>query len=202
MFSRSIAAIAVLTVAAVSLAAGETYQIDSMHTTVGFTVRHMVINNVGGSFKDFMGTVEYDGKDLMSVKASGTIKAASIDTGIAKRDQHLRSPDFLDVAKYPEITFQSERVEKQGDAYALVGKLTLHGVTQEVSLPISVSGPIKDSWGNERIGLGINGALNRKVYGINWSQTLDNGGLVVSDEVKVEINAEAVKQAPAPAEKK
>lgn len=176
------------------------YQVDPAHTEVGFSVRHMVINNVKGSFKDFAGTVEYDGKDLMSVKAGGSIKAGSIDTGIAGRDEHLRGPDFFDVAKYPEITFQSERVEKQGEGYVLIGKFTMHGVTKEIALPFTITGPIKDPYGKTRIGIETSLTLNRKDYGINWSKTLDNGGLVVADEVKVEIGAEAVKQeAEAPA---
>jgi polyisoprenoid-binding protein YceI len=198
MSFRSLIVVAAAVIAASSVAESETYQIDPMHTLVGFSVRHMVINTVKGSFKDVSGTVEYDGKDPMSVKAGGAIKAASIDTGVAKRDEHLRSPDFFDAARFPEITFESERIEKQGGAAVLVGKLTMHGVTKEVSLPLTVSGPIKDSWGNERIGIETTTMLNRKDYGINWSQKLDNGGLVVGDEVKVEINAEAVKQAPKP----
>lgn len=192
-----ILALVVLCVAGAAF--GDAYQIDPAHTTVGFTIRHMVINNVRGSFRDFSGTFEYDGKDPLSLKASGSIKVASIDTGIAKRDEHLRSPDFFDAARLPEITFQSERAVKQAGGYALVGKLTMHGVTKDVALPVTITGPIKDPWGSERIGVEIVTTLNRKDYGVNWSQTLDNGGLVVADEVKVEISAEAVKQAPAPA---
>jgi len=184
--------------AATTLALGaDVYQIDPQHTDVGFSIRHMVINNVKGSFKDFAGTIEYDGKDPLALKAGGTIKVASIDTGIAQRDEHLRSPDFFDVAKFPEILFQGERVEKQGDGYALIGKFTMHGVTKEISMPFTISGPIVDPYGKTRIGIETSLTLNRQDYGVNWSKTLDNGGLVVGNDVKIEIGAEAVKQDPA-----
>jgi len=175
----------------------DVYQIDPQHTDVGFSIRHMVINNVKGSFKDFVGTIEYDGKDPLTIKANGTIKVASIDTGIAQRDEHLRSPDFFDVEKYPDIKFQGERVEKQGEGFALIGKFTMHGVTKEISMPFTISGPIVDPYGKTRIGIETGMTLNRQDYGVNWSKTLDNGGLVVGDDVKIEINAEAVKQEPA-----
>jgi polyisoprenoid-binding protein YceI len=193
------AGVALALVLAVSTPAigADVYQIDPQHTVVGFSIRHMVINNVKGSFKDFAGTIEYDGKDPLTIKVRGAIKAASIDTGIAGRDEHLRGADFFDVAAFPEITFQGERVEKQGDNFVLIGKFTMHGVTKEISMPFTISGPIVDPWGKTRIGIETSLTLNRKDYGINWSKTLDNGGLVVGDEVKIEIGAEAVKQDPA-----
>lgn len=188
----------VFVLAATAFALGsDVYQVDPQHTDIGFSIRHMVINNVKGSFKDFAGTIEYDGKDPLTIKASGTIKATSIDTAIAARDEHLRGPDFFDVAKYPEIAFKSERVEKQGDGYVLTGKFTMHGITKELSLPFTISGPIVDPYGKSRIGIEAVTTVNRQDYGINWSKTLDNGGLMVADEVKIEINAEAVKQEPA-----
>ena len=177
------------------------YEVDSQHTTVGFSIRHMLINNVKGSFKNFTGTIEYDGKDPLTIKASGTIKVASLDTGIQGRDEHLRGPDFLDATQYPDIAFQSERVEKKGNGYALIGKFTMHGVTKEVTLPFTLSGPIVDPLGNTRIGIETGATLNRQDYGINWNKTLDNGGLLVGNEVKAEINAEAVKQIADPAKK-
>ena len=176
------------------VASADVYKIDAAHTTVGFTIRHMVINNVVGSFKQFEGTFEYDGADVATMKLSGKIQAASIDTGIAARDEHLRGPDFFDVAKYPEITFQSARVEKQGDQYMMYGSFTMHGVTKEIVMPLTITGPITDPWGKVRVGLETSLTINRKDYGINWSQTLDNGGLVVADEVKIQIGAEAVKE--------
>jgi polyisoprenoid-binding protein YceI len=179
----------------------DVYQVDTQHTTVGFSIRHMVINNVRGSFKDFNGTIEYDGKDPLTIQAVGTIKVASIDTGIQGRDEHLRGPDFFHVTQYPEITFQSERVEKRESGYSLIGKFTMHGVTREITLPFTLSGPVVDPWGKTRIGIETGVTLNRQDYGINWSKTLDNGGLVVGDEVKIEINAEAVKKVAEPPKK-
>lgn len=175
----------------------DVYQVDPQHTDIGFSIRHMVINNVKGSFKEFAGRIEYDGKDPLTVKVGGSIKAASIDTAIAARDEHLRGPDFFDVAKYPEIAFQGERVEKQGDGYTLIGKFTMHGITKEISLPFTISGPIVDPYGKSRIGIEAGTVLNRQDYGINWNKTLDTGGVLVGDDVKIEINAEAVKQEPA-----
>ena len=179
----------------------DVYQVDSQHTTVGFSIRHMVINNVKGSFKDFIGTIGYDGKDPLTIQAGGTIKVASINTGIEGRDEHLRGPDFFHVTQYPDIAFQSERVEKRGNGYLLIGKFTMHGVTKEIALPLTISGPVVDPWGKTRIGIETGVTLNRQDYGINWNKTLDNGGLVVGDEVKIEINAEAVKQVTEPAKK-
>jgi polyisoprenoid-binding protein YceI len=186
----------VLAVSTLALAS-DVYQIDPQHTDVGFSIRHMVINNVKGSFKDFAGTIEYDGKDVLGLKADGTIQVKSVDTGIAKRDDHLRSPDFFDVEKYPDIKFQGERVEKHGESYAMIGKFTMHGVTKDIEIPFSVTGPVKDPWGQMRIGMEGHLTLNRQDYGVNWNKTLDNGGVLVGDEVKIEINAEAVMQEPA-----
>ncbi len=177
-----------------SLALADTYQIDPVHSTVGFSIRHLVINNVKGQFKEFSGTVEYDGKDAATVKASGSIKVASVDTAMPARDNHLRSPAFFDATKYPEIAFQSTGVEKQGEGYMIAGKFTMHGVTKEIKMPLMVTGPIVDPMGKTRIGLETSLVINRQDYGVSWSQKLDNGGLVVGDEVKIEINAEAIKQ--------
>jgi polyisoprenoid-binding protein YceI len=179
----------------------DVYHVDSQHTTVGFSIRHMVINNVKGSFKDFTGTIRYDGKDPLTIQAGGTIKVASIDTGIQGRDEHLRGPDFFHVSQYPDIVFQSERVEKQGNGYSLIGKFTMHGVTKEIALPFTVSGPVVDPWGKTRIGIEAGMTLNRQDYGIKWNKTLDNGGLLVGDDVKIEINAEAAQLEAEPAKK-
>jgi polyisoprenoid-binding protein YceI len=171
--------------------AADTYNIDPTHSNVGFAVTHMVINTVRGKFTEFTGTVSLEGNQVK--EASGTIQAKSIDTGIERRDNHLRSPDFFDAAKFPTITFQSKRIEKQGSENVLVGDFTMHGVTKEISLPVSIKGPIKDPWGNSRIGLQARAKVNRREYGLKYSQALEAGGLVVGDEVELEINAEAVK---------
>jgi polyisoprenoid-binding protein YceI len=151
----------------------------------------MVINTVHGKFNEFTGTLSLDGTSVK--EASGTIQAKSIDTGIERRDNHLRSPDFFDAAKFPTITFQSKRAEKQGSDTVLVGDFTMHGVTKELSLPLTVKGPIKDPWGNNRIGLQAKTKINRRDYGLKYNQALETGGLVVGDEIELEINAEAVK---------
>jgi polyisoprenoid-binding protein YceI len=185
------ATIVCLALTATQLTAAETYTIDPAHSTVGFGVTHMVINTVHGKFNDFAGTVSLEGTELK--EATGTIQTKSIDTGIERRDTHLKSPDFFDVAKFPTITFQTKRAEKQGSEMVLVGDFTMHGVTKEISLAVTLKGPIKDPWGNSRIGLQARTKLNRRDYGLKYSQALETGGLVVGDEIELEINAEAVK---------
>jgi polyisoprenoid-binding protein YceI len=126
------------------------------------------------------------------------IKVASISTGVEARDNHLRGPDFFDAANHPEITFVSTAVKVTGkDVYAVTGNLTMRGVTKQITLPVTFLGAVKDPWGNERAGFETNITLNRKDYGINWNKALDQGGFVLSDEVKVAINIEAVKEKPA-----
>ena len=173
--------------------ASETYNIDPAHSTVGFAVSHMVINTVKGKFNEFTGTVAL--ADNAVQEAKGTIQTKTIDTGVARRDADLRSATFFDTDKYPTITFQSKRAEKKGDETVLVGDFTMHGVTKEMFLPVTVKGPIKDPWGNSRIGLQAKAKLSRKDYGLLYNKALETGGLVVGDEVEIEINAEAVKSA-------
>jgi polyisoprenoid-binding protein YceI len=173
------------------LRAAETYAIDSAHSSVGFAITHLVINTVHGRFNEFSGTIKLEGTTVK--EATGTIQTKSIDTGIEKRDNHLKSGDFFDVAKFPTITFQSKRVDQHGAETVLIGDFTMHGVTKEVSLPLTVKGPIKDPWGNSRIGVQMRAKLNRKDYDLKYNQALEAGGLVLSEEVELEINAEAVK---------
>lgn len=172
------------------LHAADTYRIDPVHSTVAFSVKHMVINNVKGKFTEFNGTLVVDNNLLQEAK--GTIQTKSVDTGIAQRDADLSSPNFFDSAKYPTITFTSKRVEKHGDQTLLVGDYTMHGVTKELTLPVTLSGPIKDPWGGTRVGLEASTKLNRKDYGLLYNKALETGGLVVGDEISIEINAEAV----------
>ena len=171
--------------------AADSYKIDPAHSTVGFSVTHMVINTVQGKFKEFEGTVDVDNNAVQA--AQGTIQTKSIDTGIDRRDGHLRSPDFFDATQYPTITFKSKRAEKKDGGTVLIGDFTMHGVTKELALPVTLKGPIKDPWGNSRIGLQAKTKLNRRDYGLKYNQALETGGLVVADEVELEINAEAVK---------
>jgi polyisoprenoid-binding protein YceI len=171
--------------------AADTYKIDPVHSSIGFSVKHLVISNVKGKFNEFSGVVELDNGAIKS--ANGTIQTKSIDTGVAQRDSDLRSANFFDVQKYPTITFQGKRVEKKGDQFLLIGDYTMHGVTKELTLPVTVSGPVKDPWGNSRIGLEARTKVNRKDYGMTYNKVLEAGGLMVGDEVQIDINAEAVK---------
>jgi polyisoprenoid-binding protein YceI len=181
-----------LALGTLSVRAADTYQVDPAHSSVGFSITHMVINEVKGRFTEFAGTIAMNGGDIAEIK--GTIQTKSIDTSIAKRDDHLRSKDFFDVATHPTITFTSKKVERKGDRQFVTGDYTMHGVTKEVTIPVTVRGPIKDMAGKDRIGLKGKLELNRKDYGLTWSRTLETGGLVVADEVEIELNAEAVKQ--------
>jgi len=191
--SKILALILILFCSSKPARAADTYKVDPVHSSVGFSVRHLVISNVKGKFDEFSGTIVVENNAIK--EASGTIQTKSINTGVVKRDEDLRSPNFFDVAKYPTITFQSKRVEKRGDQTILVGDYTMHGVTKEMALPVKVTGPVKDPWGNTRLGLEARTRLSRKEYGMTYNQVLEAGGVVVADEVELEINAEAVKAA-------
>lgn len=185
-----------------ALARAATYDIDTAHSSAGFTVRHLAVSNVRGEFGKVTGTVEYDDKDVAKTKVEATIDATTVNTREAKRDEHLKSPDFFDVATYPTITFKSKKVEKGSKGLKVTGDLTMHGVTRPVVL--DVEGPtkeVKDPWGNVRIGASATAKLNRKDYGVSFNKTLDSGGLMVGEEVAVAIDLELVKKAPAEAKK-
>jgi polyisoprenoid-binding protein YceI len=183
---------AVLALASPALAA-DTYQFDKSHTTVGFQVRH-IFTMLGGKFQDFSGTIRVDRAKPESSSVEFTIQAATIFTNDAKRDEHLRNPDFFDVANHPTITFKSASVRTAGkDVYEVTGNLTMRGVTRQVTLPVTFLGEGKDPWGNEKMGFSLATSLNRKDFGINWNKALDQGGVLLGDEVKVEISVEANK---------
>lgn len=168
------------------------YVIDVAHSSVGFSVRHLVISNIKGKFKDFSGTIMLDSEDISKSSVNITIKTASIDTDDEKRNNHLKSADFFDVEKYGEITFVSKKVTKSDDGFVAVGDLTIHGVTKEVSIPFSLTGPIA-AFGDYRLGVEANLVINRHDYGVSWSKALDNGGLVVGNDVKISLEVEGVK---------
>jgi polyisoprenoid-binding protein YceI len=179
---------------------GGDYNIDPAHSIIGFSIRHLEIAWVEGRFKDFKGAIHFDEKDVTKSSVEFTAKVESIDTGVEPRNKHLRTADFFDVEKYPEMTFKSTRVERKGkDGYVLHGDLTLKGVTKQVALPFTVTGAIKDPWGNTRFGVQAETKLDRRDYGITWGKTLENGGLDVGNEVTIELQLEAVKPAPKPA---
>lgn len=176
--------------------AAETYNIDASHANVGFKIRHLM-SQVTGHFRGFEGTVHIDRDDPEASSVEFTIQANSIDTANEKRDGHLKSPDFFDVANHPTITFKSTSVKPTGDdVYEVTGDFTMHGVTKSIALPVKVLGEMTDPWGNQRIGFEIEATLNRKDYGITYNQVLDQGGLMLGEEVVVGINLEAVKAKP------
>jgi len=193
--SKVVVAIAFTLVAPV-LANADTWQIDPMHTSVEFTVRHMMISNVKGTFEKTSGTVTIDGSDPTTAKIDATIDASSINTRVERRDADLKSPDFLDVAKYPTITFKSTKVEANGEGkWKVTGDLTLHGVTKPVVLDVEGTGaPIKDPFGNTRAGASATTKINRRDFGISYNKTLDAGGVMVGDEVSITIDVEAIKK--------
>lgn len=183
-FRNTIFAAAVFAFATVAAFAGE-YKIDPVHSTLGFGVRHLGISTVHGKFTDFDGVISYDEKDPSKSSVKVTIKTASINTGNDTRDKDLRSDNFFDVAKYPEITFQSTSVKKNGDDWVATGNYTMHGVTKSLELPFTLSGPVKDPWGNQRIGVESSTKVNRSDYGI----TADKG--LIGEEVKIDLTVEA-----------
>lgn len=194
---RIIHAVAVLALLALpALAAAETWSIDADHSSVGFTVRHMMVSNVKGSFGTFSGTVEVDEKDSAGSKVSVTIDAASINTGVAKRDEHLRSADFFDTARYPTVTYVSKKVEKSGkDRLKVYGDLTLRGVTRQVVL--DVEGPSaahRDPWGKTRRGASATATINRRDFGLTWNKVIEAGGVLVGDEVKIILEMEFIRK--------
>ncbi len=178
-------------------AAASSWQLDPKHTTVGFKVKHMMVSYVEGEFQQVEGTADYDPANHTALSVSVTVQMASVDTDEAKRDGHLKSADFFDVEQYPTMTFKSTGVKDAGDGELQVtGDLTLHGVTKPVVLDVEGLGqPIIDPWGNERVGAEVTGKLNRQDFGVSWSDTLDGGGLVVDDVVKLDINVELVRPA-------
>jgi polyisoprenoid-binding protein YceI len=173
--------------------AADSYTIDAGHSEVSFQIRHLV-SQVRGRFNDFSGTIALDAAKPESSSVEFKIKATSVDTALADRDKHLRSADFFDVEKHPEITFKSTAIKASGkDTYAVTGNLTIRGVTKQVTLPVSFLGTARDPWGNDKAGFETATTLNRKDYGIVWNAALDAGGFILGDDVKVSINLEAQK---------
>ena len=176
----------------------DSWNIDTSHSHVTFMVRHMVFAKVRGRFTRWSGKLGLDPQNLAGSIVDVQIDAGSIDTGEVQRDGHLKSPDFLDVAQFPEISFKSRRVEAKGpDKARIVGDLTVHGQTREVVLEAEVSGRGKDPWGNERLGFSAATAIDRTEFGLKWNQALEAGGVLVGNKVDIEIELQAVKQAAA-----
>ncbi|MBK8500915.1 MAG: polyisoprenoid-binding protein [Saprospiraceae bacterium] len=167
--------------------------IDPTHSELTFKVKHMMITNVKGEFKNF--SVEVDGEDIFKSTVDVTIDAASINTNNGDRDNHLKSADFFDAENHKELSFKSTSFKhKDDDEYELKGMLTIKGISKEVSLDVEFGGINKDPWGNEKAGLSISGKINRKDWGLNWNTALETGGVLVSEEVKISGEIQFVKQ--------
>ena len=174
------------------------WEIDSSHSSVHFSVRHLVIAKVRGSFARWSGTVQAPDGDFSKATVAVTIDASSIDTGVADRDTHLKSGDFFDVAQYPELRFVGKRVQpRSGDEIDVVGDLTIKGITREVVLHVERLGQTKDPWGNVRAAFSAKASIDRKDFGLTWNQVLETGGVMVGDRVEIEAEIEAVKQVEA-----
>jgi polyisoprenoid-binding protein YceI len=179
-----------------SIAMAANYQLDADHSSIQFKIRHLTVSNVTGTFNKFKGSASVEGEDIATLKVEVTIDAASVDTGHEKRDEHLRNADFLDVAKYPTITFVSKKVMKaEPGKLRVTGDLTLHGVTREIT--VDLEGPtleVKDPWGNFRRGATGAARIDRRDFGITWNKALDTGGLVVGNEVSIQVDIEWVRK--------
>ena len=179
-----------------STQAATKWAIDANHSEIGFKVKHLMITNVAGKFDKFEGSIESEGDDFVNAKINFTAEAASVNTGQPQRDGHLQSPDFFDVAKFPKIKFENSKLEKvSGDKYALSGDLTIKGVTKPVKLDVEFAGIAKDMQGNTKAGFEITGKINRTDFGLTFNAPLETGGVVLSEEVKLLINAQLIKQA-------
>ena len=178
------------------IAGAATYQLDTDHSSIQFKIRHLTVSNVTGTFNKIKGSASIEGEDLATLKVEVTIDAASVDTGHPKRDEHLRTADFLDVTKYPTITFVSKKVVKADPGkLRITGDLTLHGVTREITVDLEGPTPeIKDPWGNFRRGATGTARIDRRDFGITWNKALDTGGLVVGNEVGIQVDIEWVRK--------
>ena len=174
-----------------SAAAQNSYQIDPAHTSAKFAVKHMMISEVHGRFDKVSGSAIYDPNNPAADKLDASIELGSVDTDQPQRDADLKSPNFFDTAKFPAMTFRSTRFEKHGKQLVVVGELNLHGMTKPLTLTVDqISPEVKDPYGMLRFGAHASGLINRKDFGITWNQTLDNGGAVVADEIRIELDAE------------
>ena len=178
--------------------ATERWEIDASHSGIHFSVRHLVIAKVRGQFSRWSGAIVVPDSDFTRASVEAVVDASSIETGVADRDAHLRSPDFFDVAQHPQVTFTASRFEPQGGTDGrLTGSLTIKGITRDVVLAVERLGQTRDPWGNERAGFSAKTTIDRGDFGLTWNQALETGGLVVGERVDLEIEIEAVRQAAA-----
>jgi len=170
------------------------WTIDPSHTTVEFVAKHMMITTVKGRFADVTGTIVADEENLADSSVQVTMQAASLDTRSEYRDAHLRSPDFLDVANYPEVTFRSTGLRGTKESFTLTGDLTIRGVTRPITLDVTFEGEGKDPWGGTRASFSAKGKFDRRDFGLTWNVALETGGILVSNEVKINVEAQVVLQ--------
>jgi polyisoprenoid-binding protein YceI len=191
---RFLSVVSILMLSQVSHAS--TWNIDPAHTKAQFAVRHLMVSTVRGSFPKVSGTIQLDEHDFTKSTIQAALDANSLDTGVEKRDQHLKSPDFFDVAKYPTLTFISKKIQKVGDGqYDVTGDLTMHGVTKEVMLKVEGQPkPFRDPNGMMRIGGMATTKINRKEFGLTWNQALETGGVLIGDDVTITIDVELVQK--------
>ena len=193
--ARGLCAILVAALVATASAQTATWKIDPDHSTAQFTVRHMAISNVTGTFTKVSGSVDFNEKDVTQSQVSASIDVSSVDTRVAARDGDLKSPNFFDVQKYPTIEFKSKRVVSSGGKLQLIGDLTMHGTTREITLDVEGPTPeVGDPWGNTRRGFSATGTLNRKDYGLVWNNMLKTGEAIVDDNVKLQIDVEMLRK--------
>ena len=176
------------------LPATQAYSIDPAHTTAEFVVRHMMISKVRGRFAALKGGLELPADGNVPTAVQVTVDASSIDTREQQRDAHLRSADFFDVERFPDLSFVSSRITGDENAFKIEGTLTIHGVSREITLDADFQGRATDPWGNRRIGYEAHTTISRKDFGLAWNQALETGGLLVGDEVRIELNVEAIAQ--------
>jgi len=194
MRRTTVATLALLVGLAGIASAADTWTIDKAHSEVNFKIKHLM-SKVSGRFADFDATITTDFNNLGASGVTFTIQAASIDTANADRDKHLRSPDFFDVEKFPTITFTSSKITKTGDdSFDVTGILTMHGVSKEITLPVTFLGAGQDPWGNTKAGFEVETRLARQDYGIVWNKGLETGGFLLGNEVEIAINLEVAKK--------
>ena len=169
------------------------WKLDPSHTSVEFSAKHLMITTVKGRITDIEGIIYTDEKDLKNSSVEATLKAVSLDTRTDQRDQHLRSADFLDVEKFPEIRFRSTRIQGDKQRFKLTGDLTIRDVTKPITLDVEFEGETKDPWGGQRLGFSANGKIDRREFGLTWNQALEAGGVVVGNDIKISLEVQAVK---------
>ncbi len=176
-----------------AVATKTTWKLDPTHTSVEFSAKHLMITTVKGTIADIEGTINVDERNPQNSSVEATLKTASIDTRTDQRDQHLRSADFFDVEKFPEIKFRSTRIEGNQESFKLTGDLTIRDVTKPIALDVEFEGRNRDPWGGERIGFSAKGKIDRREFGLTYNQVLETGGVVVGNDIKINLEVEAIK---------